>query len=427
MSIMPPTETRSILPTEARSGVLKLAEPPASPPTLADEEQAVEVARAYAASIAEGTAERDRRGVSPHQEMAAFDDSGLLAITIPQVHGGPGLEPTALAEVVRTIAAVDPAVAQIPQGHFLFVDVLRMLGTDVQQRRLFGEVLRGGRIGNALAERGAKHAQDLQTKLLRDKDGQLRLSGRKYYCTGVETARWVAVTAMDERDRLSVAFVKRDQEGVAVLDDWNVIGQRATASGSTVFENVLVEPAMVLPYWGAFEGPQVLGARAQFVHAAIEVGIAGGALADAKEFLKTVARPFSEAARGGWAQSAAEDPHTLLRYGRLSTEVRAAEELLRWAARELADVGIAPADGEAAARGSLAVAQAKAFGSETAVHVSSELFALSGATAADARHGLDRHWRNARTHSIHDPVDWKYHHVAAFELNGTLPPNHQQL
>ena len=84
-------------------------------------------------------------------------------------------------------------------------------------------------------------------------------------------------------------------------------------------------------------------------------------------------------------------------------------------------------DARAATRGSLAVAKAKAFGSETAVQVASELFALSGASAADTRHALDRHWRNARTHSIHDPVDWKYHHIAAYELNGTLPPNHGQL
>src|SRR5581483_3409899 len=214
-----------MLRVDACTAAASLAGPPESPPLIADEGRAIEVAREYAESIADGTAERDRHGVSPHDEMAAFDGSGLLAITIPRVHGGPGLEPTALAEVVRTIAAVDPSVAQIPQGHFLFVDVLRMLGTDVQQRRLFGEVLRGGRIGNALAERGAKHAQDLQTKLSRDKDGRLRLSGRKYYCTGVETARWVAVTAIDERERLSVAFVRRDQEGVGVLDDWNVIGQ----------------------------------------------------------------------------------------------------------------------------------------------------------------------------------------------------------
>jgi alkylation response protein AidB-like acyl-CoA dehydrogenase len=107
--------------------------------------------------------------------------------------------------------------------------------------------------------------------------------------------------------------------------------------------------------------------------------------------------------------------------------VRAAEQLLAWAARELDDIGLSPADEHAAARGSLAVAQAKAFGSEVAVQVSSELFALSGASAADAKHGLDRHWRNARTHSIHDPVDWKYHHVAAFEVDGVLPPNHAQL
>jgi SfnB family sulfur acquisition oxidoreductase len=413
---------------EQPNGAVAVAEPPpANPPILFDEERAMEVARDYAASIAEGTAERDRVGVSPRAEMEAFDRSGLLGITIPTVHDGPGLEPTELAEVVRIIASVDPAIAQIPQAHFLFVDVLRMVGTGVQQRRLFGEVLRGGRIGNAVAERGTKHAQDLQTRLTRDRDGQLRLSGRKYYCTGVETARWVAVTAMDERDRHSVVFVRRDADGVSVLDDWNVIGQRATASGSTVFDNVPVESGLVLPYWGAFEGPQLLGARAQLVHAAIEVGIAGGALRDGRDFLRRWARPFSEAAREGWAQSAADDPHTLLRYGRLATQVQAAEELLRWAARELTELGLAPPDPATAARGSLAVAKAKAFGSETAVHVASELFALSGATAADTRHGLDRHWRNARTHSIHDPVDWKYHHVAAFEVSGTLPPNHQQL
>ncbi len=139
------------------------------------------------------------------------------------------------------------------------------------------------------------------------------------------------------------------------------------------------------------------------------------------------ARPFFEAVRGGWAQKASDDPHSLLRYGRLATHVRAAEATLQWAARELDAIGLHPCDAEAAARGSLAVAQAKAFGSEVAVTVASELFALSGASAADAKYDLDRHWRNARTHSIHDPADWKYHHVAQYEVNGVLPPNHAQL
>ena len=396
-------------------------------PVLRSEEEAVAAAAEYASEIAAGAADRDRAGVVPAEELATLDRSGLLGITIPSLYGGSGLELTALAEVVRTIAAADPAIAQVPQAHFLFVDALRVFGTDVQHRRLFSDVLAGARLGNAVAERGTKHARDLQTRLVRDGVGDLRLSGRKYYCTGALTARWIAVTALDERDRLVVAFVGRDDDGVNVLDDWDTIGQRATVSGTTELDQVLVEPALVLPYWQAFEGPQLLGARAQLVHAAIEVGIAAGALRDAREFVCSRARPFHEAVEGGWAEKASDDPNTLLRYGRLATQVQAAEELLRWSARELTQIGVHTNDVQAAVRGSLAVAKAKAFGSETAVQVASELFALSGASAADARHALDRHWRNARTHSIHDPVDWKYHHIAAYELNGTLPPNHGQL
>src|SRR6185437_80574 len=97
------------------------------------------------------------------------------------------------------------------------------------------------------------------------------------------------------------------------------------------------------------------------------------------------------------------------------------------AAATLAEVGRQPRDAAAAARGSIAVAQAKAFASETAVAVASDLFALAGASAADERHDLSRHWRNARTHASHDPVDWKYHHVGNFLLNDVPPPSHGQL
>ncbi|HEY1569674.1 MAG TPA: SfnB family sulfur acquisition oxidoreductase, partial [Solirubrobacteraceae bacterium] len=394
----------------------------ATPPLLATRDEAVQAARAFADSIAETVVERDRSGSAPHDEMARFDASGLLGITVPHAEGGPALGPSTLAEVIRVIAAVDPAIAQTPQAHYLFVDAVALLGTAAQKRRLLSEVLAGRRIGNALAERGTKHAQDLQTRLVRDEAGTLRLSGRKYYCTGTLTAEWIAVTALDEQDRLVVAYVGRHDAGVTVTEDWNVMGQRATVSGTTEFDAVRVDPDLILPYGSAFEGPQALGSRAQLVHAAIEVGIAGGALRDARAFLRDKARPFFEAARSGWAQKASDDPHSLLRYGRLATQVRAAEALLEWAGRELDAIGLNPSTPEAAARGSLAVAQAKAFGSEVAVTVSSELFALSGASAADAKYDLDRHWRNARTHSIHDPADWKYHHVAQYEVNGVLPP-----
>jgi SfnB family sulfur acquisition oxidoreductase len=388
--------------------------------------EAIAVAREYAASITDGVIERDRAGTVPAQELAAFDASGLLAITVPREHGGPELPATVLAEVIRSIAAVDPAIAQVPQAHFLFVDVLAVWGSQEQRRRLFAEVLDGGRLGNGLAERGGQHAQDLKTRLHADR-GRTRLAGRKYYCTGAITARWIGVSALDDAGRLVLAFVERSAPGVTVEDDWDVMGQRATVSGTATFDDVPVDPALVVPYEHAFGVPQQLGARAQLVHAAIQTGIAGGALRDAGEFVRTKARPFFEAARGGWAERASDDPHTIGRYGRLATRVHAAEALLASAAATLDEVTRQPRDADEAARGSLAVAQAKAFASEVAVEVASDLFSLSGASAADQRHDLSRHWRNARTHASHDPVDWKYHHVGNYLLNNVHPPNHGQI
>ena len=393
---------------------------------LSSATETLAAARTYAASLTGGVIERDRAGSVPWGDLAALDASGLLGITVPAAHGGPELSPVVLAEVIRTIAAVDPAIAQIPQAHFLFVDVLATLGSAVQQQRLFADVLAGARLGNGLAERGGQHAQDLKTRLRRAPGGLL-LDGRKYYCTGAISARWIGVSALDDASHLVLAFVERDAPGVHVDEDWSVMGQRATVSGSAVFDHVRVDPGLVIPYQEAFEKPQQLGARAQLVHAAIQVGIAGGALLDAREFVRTRARPFFEAARAGWADAAANDPHTTHRFGELATRVRAAEVLLAAAAATLEEIGRRPRDAAAAARGSIAVAQAKAFGSETAVAVASDLFALTGASAADERYDLSRHWRNARTHASHDPVDWKYHHIGNYLLGDVPPPNHGQL
>jgi SfnB family sulfur acquisition oxidoreductase len=397
-----------------------------APPVLATAEDAIAAAGEYAGSIAAGVIERDRAGRVPVRELAAFDASGLLSITVPREHGGAGLPATVLAEVGRTIAAVDPAIAQAPQAHFLFVDVLAVWGSEEQQRRLFGDVLAGGRLSNGLAERGGRHAQDLQTRL-HGSGARLRLQGRKYYCTGALTARWIGVSALDDAGRLVLAFVERDAPGVKLDEDWDVMGQRATVSGSAAFDDVAVDPGLVVPYESAFAVPQQLGARAQLWHTAIGVGIAGGALADAGAFVRDKARPFFEAVRGGWTDGASTDPHTMRRYGELATKVAAAEALLAAAAATLDEVTRFPRDAREAARGSVAVAQAKAFGSAVAVEVASDLFALTGASAADERYDLSRHWRNARTHASHDPADWKYHHVGNFLLNHVPPPNHGQI
>ena len=171
--------------------------------------------------------------------------------------------------------------------------------------------------------------------------------------------------------------------------------------------------------------PQQLGARAQLVHAAIQVGIAGGALRDARRIRPDPGPAVLRGDPGRLGGYRGADPHTIHRFGGSPPGCARPRPCsppprprwTRWtpAARR-----------RGAARGSIAVAQAKAFASEVAVAVASDLFALTGASAADERHDLSRHWRNARTHASHDPVDWKYHHVGNFLLNDVLPPNHGQ-
>ncbi len=399
-----------------------VAESPAA--TISTEAEALAAADEFAVSLQETVIERDRSGELPVRELARFDASGLLAISVPEIDGGPELPMTTLAEVIRRIAVVDPAIAQAPQGHFLMVDVVATWGSERQRHALFADVLAGRRLGNALAERGGHHAQDLHTRAHR-RASAMHLTGRKYYCTGALTSYWLAVSALDEEDRLVLAIVRRDRDGVELDTEWNVMGQRATVSGGASFDDAEVD--FVIDYQQAFEVPQQLGARAQLVHAAIEVGIAGGAMRDAHWFVTEKARPFFEAARGGWGLTAAADPHTIQRFGRLATQVRAAELMLADAAAVQQEIGRVPADEDAAARGSIAVAQAKAVACETAVHVGSELFSMAGASAADEKHDLSRHWRNARTHSSHDPVDWKYHHTGNWLLSAVRPPNHGQL
>jgi alkylation response protein AidB-like acyl-CoA dehydrogenase len=228
----------------------------AAVPVLGSGAEAVRVAREFADSVAEGAIERDRSGAGPGRELAALDASGLLGITVPRRYGGADVSACVLAEVVRVIAAADPAIAQLAQGHFLLVDVLAALGTPSQRHRLLTDVLAGARLSNGMAERGGQHAQDLKTRLSGGSTGTW-LTGRKYHCMGAPTARWIGVTALDEADRLVLAFVERDAPGVHLDEDWN---QRGTVSGGVRFDDVAVDPCLVIPYYRAFEAPPQVGA-----------------------------------------------------------------------------------------------------------------------------------------------------------------------
>jgi len=394
--------------------------------------RAVEVARDLGARFAVAAAERDRRRILPTEQLEQLSASGLLAITVPREHGGANLSVETLAEVVRLIAAGDPNVAQIPHSHFVYVNVLREQGTAIQKELLFGEVLQGARFGNAQSEISSKHARDHATTLRpmgpRIGAGPARaaewvLDGTKGYCTGALFAHWIPVLAhLDDDGPLHVAWVDRDAPGVTVVDDWDGIGQRTTASGTVRLDQVRVPFARITPYHPMFDRPQTFGAFAQLLHAAIDAGIARAALADAAEFVTTNSRPFPDAE----VERAADDPLVVHAFGELELQVRSAEALLAEAGRAVDHANESVTDATAA-HASLAVAAARAATTAAAVDVGSRLFEVCGTRSSLAALVLDRHWRNARTHTLHDPAAWKVQHLGRYAIDGTLPPRHSQL
>ncbi|MFD9585376.1 SfnB family sulfur acquisition oxidoreductase [Streptomyces sp. NPDC059980] len=386
---------------------------------IADDAEALAVAAGLAEAFRTEAPLRDAERRLPYAELEQLSASGLLGVTVPADHGGADVRQETLAEVFRLLASADASLAQIPQNHFVYVNVLRRQGTTEQRKFFFGEVLAGRRFGNAQSEAGTRHVQDIRTRLLPLPDGSHELTGVKHYSTGALFADWIPVLARAEDDNLYVAYVPRDADGLTVVDDWDGMGQRTTASGTVRLDAVTVPADRVVPHHLTFQGPQLHGAVAQLLHAAIDAGIAGGALAEAAEFVRTKSRPWFESG----VDTAAEDPLLIQRFGELDLQVRASEALLGVAARAV-DAARDELTDASAAEASLAVAAAKAHTTATAVLVADALFEVAGTRAALDSLNLHRYWRDARTHTLHDPARWKIQHLGRHVLNGTRPPRH---
>ncbi|MBH3311029.1 SfnB family sulfur acquisition oxidoreductase [Pseudomonas mosselii] len=386
---------------------------------LHNDEEALQAARELAEVARQQAAKRDQQRKLPWAEIEQFTRSGLGSISVPKAFGGPEVSFATIAEVFRLISAADPALGQIPQNQFGILQLVRLTATQAQQAVIFRSVLDGWRIGNAGPERGTKDTLTLKARLTRDGDGY-RISGEKFYSTGALYAHWVAVKALDDDGRQRLAFVRRGSPGLRIVDDWSGFGQRTTASGTVLLDQVPVDADLVVDNWRLREEPSIQGAASQLIQAAIDAGIAEAAIEDTIQFVREKSRPWIEAK----VERNSDDPYVIADIGRLKLELHAAEALLRKAAKVLDEVNAGVIDAAAAARASIAVAEAKVLTTEISLQASEKLFELAGSRASLAEFNLDRHWRNARVHTLHDPVRWKYHAVGAYHLNGTLPARH---
>ena len=223
------------------------------------------------------------------RRLSIPSNSGLWGITVPRQWGGAEVSAATLAQVIAIISAADPSLGQIPQNHYCLLEDIRLQGSEAQQAFFFAQVLKGYRFANALSETGGKTVLDIRTRL-EASDRGLRITGRKGYCTGSLYAHWIGILALDAENNAQLAFVPRESAGLTVIDDWACLGQRTTASGTVLAEDLAVEPFHLFPTWKSYATPTLAGPFAQLTTAAIDLGIARAALSDTVSFVSEFAR-----------------------------------------------------------------------------------------------------------------------------------------
>lgn len=361
--------------------------------------------------------ERDKRGGHPAEEKALLQNAGLLRLSIPKVDSGDERPWPEIFALVRRVATVDSALAHLLAFHHLQVATLRIYGSDAQQRHWLGRTIaEGGWWGNAM------NPLDPGLTASDHPDGYL-LDGTKGFCSGARGSRYLTLTAQHPAGgAFIVGVIDTDQAGIVVNDDWDPIGQRQTDSGSVSFRQVLLRRQDVLRPHGAVLSPfhTLRNCFGQLILANLYLGIAIGARDEAREFARQRARPWIAAN----VQEATEDPYTLHRFGEIHVQIAAADALAERAATSIqASFERGPELTERErAETAAAIAEAKVIAHRAGLFASQELFEVVGARGTRASLGYDRFWRNVRTHTLHDPIDYKLAMLGRWSLNGEYPP-----
>ncbi|MGX5801194.1 SfnB family sulfur acquisition oxidoreductase [Bradyrhizobium sp. Arg314] len=399
------------------------AVPPVPRPTVPahivkDDNEAIAVAHRLAAEFVKESSRRDRERIWPVAELDAFSQSGLWSINVPRAFGGPEVSYATLAKVIEIISAADSSIGQIAQNHLGVVAAIRTVSDKDQQALLFAEVLKGTRFGNAFSEFGSKRAADFETRFT-DAGDHVIVNGQKFYSSGALLAHLVPIVALDDEGRAWYAIADRAAPGLTVIDDWSSFGQRTTLSGTVIIDNVKVPKTHLVPGYKGYDKPTADGAIFQVIQVAVDTGIAQAAINETVRFVRTKSRAWIDSG----VDNAWDDPYTIQAIGDLTLRLHAAQALLEKAGHAI-DRAVAEPTADTVAHAQIVTAESKILSTEIAIAATNKLFELAGTRSTLAEHNLDRHWRNARTHTLHDPVRWKYAILGKYFLNGENPPLH---
>jgi alkylation response protein AidB-like acyl-CoA dehydrogenase len=381
---------------------------------LQSDAQAIAVAREIALEIAEIAADASQNGQLPRRQAQLLSESGLTAIGVPKAFGGLGASVETIVETVRLISVADGGVGQLLQIHNVMLRGIFTGYSDEIRDRLIRDVLAGKRFGNALAEVGGKNKFALKTRVERRADGKLILNGSKFYSTGSYLAEWISLTAASDDGGAGV-LLNRNTPGLTLVDDWEAFGQKNSVSGTVIFDNIELDESFVSQRKGPMKRTGLT--FPQILHAAIDTGIAEGALNAAVDYLNHNARPWVESG----VDHANQEPHIIKQIGEYAVALRGAQSLLRDAARVFDQHELDPDNKALQDELILSVATARAHSDAASLTISSDIFSLLGASSSLSKWNLDRFWRNARVHTTHDPIRWRLHHVGNYYLNGVDP------
>jgi len=382
-------------------------------------EKVLQAADRVAAELRRTAAKRDQANQTPRAEVELLRQNDLLQVQEPVGYGGSGLSYAQASIVTRRIARGDTSIAHLIGYHYAQTRIARLFGTpeqaDAQSRRNAKERLFWGGVQNP---RGGSALE-----LGPDVDGRgFRVNGQRTFASGASLGDQLSVTTLYQ-GRLQLVSIPGNRAGIVPLHNWDNIGQRLTDSGGVEFRNVRVEPEEVLgdPTVGhAFTPYQTLVTpHWQLAFVNFYIGTAEGALAEAIEWTQKNGVPWESSG----VTRATDDPFIQQTVGEIVSEVRAAALLADRAGealQEALDIGTR-LTAEERARAAVAVYEAKFLTTKVSLAATSRLFEIQGARATTTAHGFDRHWRNVRTHTVHDPVAYKAKEVGDFILNGRAP------
>jgi alkylation response protein AidB-like acyl-CoA dehydrogenase len=362
---------------------------------------------------------REAERILPHEPIAWLKEAGFGTVRIPVAEGGLGATLPELFGLLIELSVADSNVTQALRAHFGAVEDIIAAATPERRARWIARFIKGELVGSALSEASGNTLGSFATTL-RDEGDILRLSGTKFYSTGTLYADWINFAAEKDGEVLS-GLVSATAEGVTRHDDWSGFGQTLTGSGTTVFENAPVHPGDVFPFDAR---SKYRTAFYQLVHLATLSGIGRAAARDVTEEVAKRRRAYSH----GAAANVQTDPQVLQIVGHVRSLAFAAGATTLQAAQatqtvyELSIAGRLEEADRAAVISEISVDQAQPIVAKLVLEATETLFDALGASATVRATALDRHWRNARTLSSHNPLIYKQRMVGDYAVNGTVPP-----